>query len=82
MVQHQVERSGAFGHPLTMTLTDSVTIGDRRTKFKHGRVAASVPLEVSNRTLGLRPVILDRRVRSPRGRHSEEPNGSILWGCL
>jgi hypothetical protein len=27
------------GHPLTVTLTGSVTVGDRKTKFKHGHVA-------------------------------------------
>jgi hypothetical protein len=39
VVQRQVEQSGASGHPLTVTLTDLVTVGDRRMKFKHGHVA-------------------------------------------
>jgi hypothetical protein len=67
--QRQVLGVSASGHGVDDELTIFVTVEIERARFKVMKRGEDM---VTGRW----------GVRSPRGRHSEELDGSILWGCL
>jgi hypothetical protein len=70
------------GHRFDCALTNLATIEDQCAVFERGHVAPIRGLGAQRPDAEAAYGQLDRRVRSPRGRHIVEPNGSILLGTL
>jgi hypothetical protein len=79
---HPVISLDASGHGFDCAPTNFATIEDQRAVFEWGHM---VPIRGVGAQRPNTEVVSgqpDRRVRSPRGRHIVEPNGSIIWGRL